>query len=147
MAQLVTKGIFLKNCSCTCTSLLNPVEKSAKRQAPGLVNFVYLPMLTTPAYPCACSIHATCGPPFGSCLHFSIPCDIRVRAHLDAHDVPEVAVAAVEDGGEDEELASVGVGVVERRDGVDPSPGQLGRLPVFLEHSKRAYRPAECFAF
>ena len=53
------------------------------------------------------------------------------HTHLDAHDVAKVAVAAVQHGGEDEELGPVRV--VRRRQAVDPSPGQLGRLAVFLK--------------
>lgn len=55
------------------------------------------------------------------------------RASLHAHDVAEVAVLAVQDGGEDEELGLVGVGVVHGRDGVDPAAGQLGRFAIFLK--------------
>ena len=58
----------------------------------------------------------------------------RWTNYLHAHDVAEVSVAAVQHRCEDEELFPVGVRVVQRGDAVDPSPGQLGRLAIFLEH-------------
>ena len=55
-------------------------------------------------------------------------------AYLNAHDVSEVTVTAVQHGGEDEELFLRGVRVIQRGYGVHPSTGQLGRLAVFLKH-------------
>ena len=67
------------------------------------------------------------------CHETNVRFSSSVRPSLHAHDVAEVAVLAVQDGGEDEELGLVGVGVVHGGDSVDPTAGQLGRFAVFLK--------------